>query len=58
MNTIWKNHYVVACFIGMLSIPTMLNAADFISLDEHEKKLVAKGEIIVRVKAMVSNLHS
>ena len=48
MNTIWKNHYVVACFIGMLSIPTMLNAADFISLDEHEKKLVAKGEIIVR----------
>ena len=48
MNTIWKNHYVVACFIGMLSIPTMLNAADFISLDEHEKKLVTKGEIIVR----------
>ena len=48
MNTIWKNHYVVACFIGMLSIPTMLNAADFFSLDEHEKKLVAKGEIIVR----------
>jgi len=48
MNTIWKNHFVVACFIGMLSIPTMLNAADFISLDEHEKKLVTKGEIIVR----------
>lgn len=48
MNTIWKNQYFRACFIGMLSIPTMLNAADFISLDEHEKKLIAQGDIIVR----------
>lgn len=39
----------MVCFLaGMLSIPTMLNAANVISLNEHEKKLVAKGEVIVR----------
>jgi len=39
----------MSCFIaGMLSIPTMLNAANFISLDEHEKKLITQGDIITR----------
>lgn len=32
----------------MLSIPTLLNAADFISLDEHEKKLISRGDIVTR----------
>jgi len=32
---------------GFLSIPVMLNAAA-ISLDEHEKKLIAHGDIVVR----------
>ena len=33
---------------GMLFFPTVLNAANFISLNEHEKKVISKGEIIVR----------
>jgi len=49
MNTIRKKQYIMVCFLaGMLSIPTMLKAANVISLNEHEKKLVAKGEVIVR----------
>jgi len=39
----------MVCFIaGMLSIPTMLNAANIISLDVHEKKRIAKGDVVVR----------
>jgi hypothetical protein len=49
MNTIRKNRFIPVCFMaGALLIPTILNAAEFISLDDHEKKLVAKGDIVVR----------
>jgi len=48
-SAIMKIQYFMSCFIaGMLSIPTMLNTANFISLDEHEKKLIAQGDIITR----------
>jgi hypothetical protein len=40
---------ITASFIAaMLSIPTMLNAAASISLNEHEKKLISRGDIVVR----------
>jgi ribosome-associated toxin RatA of RatAB toxin-antitoxin module len=49
MNSIRINPYFRAwLIIGLLSIPTILHAANSISLDEHEKKRIAQGEIIVR----------
>jgi hypothetical protein len=43
-----KRYFIVFIVAGFLSIPTMLNAAAVISLDEHEKKLIARGGIVVR----------
>lgn len=49
MNAILeKITFLVLSLAGMLSFPALLNAENFISLDEHEKKLVSQGEIIVR----------
>jgi ribosome-associated toxin RatA of RatAB toxin-antitoxin module len=36
------------CITCMLLIPTVLNAAHFIPLDEHTKKAISQGEIVVR----------
>lgn len=44
----WNYTIKVFFITGILLIPVMLNAADFISLAEQEKKLVSQGEIIVR----------
>ena len=48
-NSKLKYQLCIVCFMaGMLFFPTVLNAANFISLNEHEKKVISKGEIIVR----------
>jgi ribosome-associated toxin RatA of RatAB toxin-antitoxin module len=40
---------LIACFVvGLLAIPSLLNAANPILLAEHEKKRVAQGDIVVR----------
>lgn len=42
-----KRYFMVFIVAGFLSIPMMLYAA-VISLDEHENKLIAQGDIVVR----------
>ena len=49
MNAKQKNQFFIFCWIaGVLLIPKVLNAADFIPLDEHTKKAISHGEIVVR----------
>lgn len=49
MNSRVINQFFLFCSITvMLATPSMLNAANLISLDGHEKKLVAQGDIVVR----------
>ena len=49
MRHIPEKQFFKACLIAvMLSIPTLLNAAVSISLDDHEKRVVARGDIVVR----------
>ncbi len=51
-----KKGYLALWVVGILTIPTTLYAAKTISLNDHEKKLVDSGEIIVReVKAHAKN---
>lgn len=49
MRYIAEKRIFMACIMAvMLSIPALLNAAASISLSEHEKQLVARGEMVVR----------
>jgi hypothetical protein len=49
MDSAGKKQYFSACCIAvMLTIPLMLNAADIISLNANENKLVTQGDIVVR----------
>lgn len=43
-----KQNFMACLVAGLLAIPTVLNAANAISLAEPEKKRVAQGEIVVR----------
>jgi ribosome-associated toxin RatA of RatAB toxin-antitoxin module len=48
MNIKQNNQFFIFCCIaGMLLIPKVLNAANFIPLDEHTKKAISQGEIVV-----------
>jgi hypothetical protein len=48
MNTQQKCLFFIVCFtVGMLSSPTLLKAAN-LALNENQKKVISKGEIIVR----------
>lgn len=49
MNRTVINKFFMFSFLAViLGTPTLLNAANLISLNGHEKKVVAKGEIVVR----------
>lgn len=44
-----NKQYFMACLVaGLLAIPTLLNAANAISLNDQEKKLLAQEKIVVR----------